>query len=87
MKGCKFCPAFGTCEAHYRGSSCAAMRSRYGIDSNPEIITNADNIRTMDDEELAEFLAYTWATSARAWQKEYGETLYWLQQPWSGDSK
>ena len=43
--------------------------------------TNADCIRYMTDEELANFLAYTWATSARAWQKDAGETLYWLQNP------
>lgn len=42
--------------------------------------THADRIRAMSDEELAEFLAYTWATSARAWQKDPGETLAWLQQ-------
>ena len=42
--------------------------------------TNADRIRAMSDEELADFLAYTWATSARAWQKETGETLHWLKQ-------
>lgn len=42
--------------------------------------SNADIIRAMDDEKLARFLAYTWATSARAWQKDYAETLYWLQQ-------
>ena len=43
--------------------------------------TNADRIRAMSDEELADFLAYTWATSARAWQKDTGEILHWLQQP------
>ena len=42
--------------------------------------TNADRIRSMSDEELADFLAYTWATSARAWQKDNGETLHWLKQ-------
>ena len=42
--------------------------------------TNADRIRSMSDEELANFLAYTWATSARAWQKDTGETLHWLKQ-------
>lgn len=42
--------------------------------------TNADRIRAMSDEELAYFLAYSWATSARAWQKDYGETLSWLQK-------
>lgn len=43
--------------------------------------TNADRIRAMSDEELADFLAYTWATSARAWQKDSAEMLFWLQQP------
>ena len=42
--------------------------------------TNADRIRAMTDEELSDFLAYTWATSARAWQKDTGETLHWLKQ-------
>lgn len=46
-----------------------------------EPLTNADRIRAMSDEELADFLAYTWATSARAWQKDPGETLHWLQMP------
>ena len=47
----------------------------------PNYTTNADRIRAMSNEELADFLAYTWATSARAWQKDTGETLRWLQQP------
>lgn len=42
--------------------------------------TNADRIRSMSDENLAYFLAYSWATSARAWQKDYGETLSWLHK-------
>ena len=42
--------------------------------------TNADRIRAMSDEDLADFLAYTWATSARVWQKDTGETLHWLKQ-------
>ena len=45
-----------------------------------EPLTNADRIRAMSDEDLAYFLAYIWATSARAWQKDYGETLSWLQK-------
>ena len=50
-------------------------------DKNVGKMTNADRIRAMSDEELADFLAYTWATSARAWQKDPGETLHWLQMP------
>ena len=45
-----------------------------------EPVTNAERIRAMSDEELAYFLAYSWATSARAWQKDYVETLSWLQK-------
>ena len=53
MKGCKSCPAFSKCTQTYRGSGCAALRGTYGLDSDPEIITNADRIRAMSDEELA----------------------------------
>lgn len=56
MKGCKNCPAYAKCTVTYRGSACAALRGTYGIDSDPEIITNADRIRAMSDEELAEFI-------------------------------
>lgn len=48
-------------------------------------MTNADRIRDMSDEELSDFLAYTWATSARAWQKDTGETLHWLKQRAEGE--
>ena len=57
MKGCKNCPAYAKCTVTYRGSACSALRSTYGIDTDPEIITNADRIRAMSDEELAEWLA------------------------------
>ena len=52
-------------------------------DDKPQ--TNADRIRAMTDEELSDFLAYTWATSARAWQKDTGETLHWLKQSAEGE--
>ena len=42
-------------------------------------MSNADRIRRMDECELAVCLSQ-WATSSRAWQKDLGETLYWLQQ-------
>lgn len=45
-----------------------------------KVVTNADRIRAMSDEELSEFLAYTWETY-RAWHQDSGETLYWFQQP------
>lgn len=55
------------------------------LDERKRRQTNAERVRSMSDEELADFLAYTWATSARAWQKDTGETLHWLQQPAEGE--
>ena len=49
------------------------------LNAKPKPMTNADLIRAMTDEELADFLNQ-WGTSTRAWQKDPGETLYWLQQ-------
>ena len=43
-------------------------------------MNNAQKIRSMSDEDLADFLNQ-WGTSTRAWQKNKGETMYWLQQP------
>lgn len=57
MKGCKNCPAYAKCTVTYRGSACAALRGTYGIDSDPEIVTNADRIRAASDEELARYLS------------------------------
>ena len=62
---------------HYRATEDFARR----LIDHSKPATNADRIRAMSDEELANFLAYTWATSARAWQKDTGETLRWLKQP------
>lgn len=57
MSGCRECPAFAKCTVTYRGSACAALRFTYGLDSDPEAIkTNADHIRSMSDEELANLL-------------------------------
>ena len=50
------------------------------LNAKPKPMTNADRIRSMTDEELADFLNQ-WGTSTRAWQKDPGETLYWIQQP------
>lgn len=85
MNGCNKCPAYAKCTISYRGSACKALRSTYGFDTDPEIVTNAERIRAMSDENLAYFLAYSWATSSRAWQKDYGETLSWLQKETEDD--
>lgn len=80
MKGCKNCPAYAKCMVTYRGSACAALRGTYGLDNDPEIITNADRIRAMDDETLAEFLyRYFWGRLATPPNREE-RLLEWLQQ-------
>ena len=76
MKGCKNCPAYAKCMVTYRGSACAALRGTYGLDDDPEIITNADRIRAMDDETLAELLYRRLATPPNREER----LLEWLQQ-------
>ncbi len=75
-------------EALYMAISALRQQDHFrDLTKKIEPLTNADRIRVMDDEEMADFLAYTWATSARAWQKDPGETLYWLQQPAGEEDK
>lgn len=95
MKGCKNCPAYAKCIVTYRGSACAALRGTYGVDDDPEIVTNADHIRAMSDEELAEQLVvavnglqpctlYYSMPTERTFLTEAEAvrvTLEWLQQP------
>ena len=57
----------------------SALRQQDVADKDVWKMTNADRIRSISDEELADFLNQ-WGTSTRAWQKDHGETLYWLQQ-------
>ena len=46
-----------------------------------QMLSNADRIRVMSDEELAEFLG-DWAQRHRAWTCDsQGECLAWLQEP------
>ena len=96
MKGCKNCPAYAKCTVTYRGSACAALRGTYGVDDDPEIVTNADCIRAMSDEELAEFLAeeqyrianviFQAAGYGLEKQAIYARRLDWLQQPAKEDT-
>lgn len=76
MKGCKDCPAYAKCTATYRGSACAALHASYGVDSDPETVTNADKIRSLSDEDLARHISKLFC---------YGyaekQLLEWLQQP------
>lgn len=103
MNGCRKCPAFDKCTVYeYRGSQCAAFRSTYGIESDPEIITNGDRIREMSDEELAETIVdadwceicchyYNGTCNATGFEKPLYQfcvegCLKWLQQP-AGEDK
>ena len=89
MNGCKMCPAYGECTVTYRGPFCAILRRTYGIDDDPEIVTNADRIRAMSDEELATLLldGCRGSKCSEQPQNEYGSVdcfscrLNWLKQP------
>ena len=58
----------------------------------PLVLTNADRIRAMSDEELAEFLAEIFDILFKACgigmekQKNYAERLAWLRQPAEEDT-
>ena len=67
---------------YFIGGECTASFCEYRRKKQ----TNADRIRAMSDEELADFLNQ-WGTSTRAWQKDPGETLYWLQMPEEEDNE
>lgn len=49
--GCKNCPVKPCETMNYRGSACSAQRAKFGL-GDPQ--TNADRIRSMTDEELAD---------------------------------
>ena len=76
MKMCDRCRVPG-CLLNYNGKACANARKEYCPDV---VFTNADSIREMSDEELAEFLA-EWGHRSLSWYSEYGETLAYLQEP------
>ena len=83
---CYNCGGHGFITSTYEnGQTSAICPVCGGIGSHEIQMTNADRIRAMTDEDLADFLAYTWATSARAWQKDTGETLHWLKQRSEGE--
>lgn len=88
--GCKNCPV-NPCETmNYRGSTCAAQRSKFGL-GDPQ--TNADSIRAMSDEELAKWLCSI--STAECCDRscpardmcDFGDNglIKWLQQPVEGE--
>lgn len=86
--GCKNCPVSPCHTLYYRGSYCCEQRAKRGL-GDP--ITNADRIRSMTDEELAELLANeTYRIAEPCFdafgyglekQVIYAKRLEWLQQP------
>lgn len=64
------------------------------VTCNPDIITNADRIRAMSDEELAEFIPnWSYTNACKCEEQSYADcnlkceecVLDWLQQPAEGD--
>ena len=51
MKLCDRCPGAGSCLLNYLGAACTNWRKQHAPDV---VVTNADCIRAMSDEELAE---------------------------------
>ena len=97
MNGCKTCPAYGECTVTYRGPFCAVLRRTYGLDDDPEIVTNADRIRAMSDDELAELFhgfcdngercvyCPLYEKSCAGVHSDVPKWLEWLQLPVEGE--
>ena len=72
----------GVCEKNKTGcSTCDYLDGSGGKEIPDAPLTNADRIRAMSDEELAEFLG-NWAQRHLVWMCDsQGECLAWLQEP------
>lgn len=83
MKGCKDCPVYEKCEVTYRSSACEALRASYEVHSDPEVVTNADKIRSMTDEELARVMDMVCPpdTACNDGQQCIKCWIEWLKQP------
>lgn len=82
MKVCDRCPGYGSCLLNYLGKACDQWRKK----NAPDVFaTNADRIRAMSDEELANLL--TSFSHNAVWISESGRQICyekyqkWLQQP------
>lgn len=96
MDKCRGCEAFQKCTAQAYGDvTCRYLRFSYGMDDRTEV-TNADRIRAMSDEDLANWLARTQYANMMEAAEIFGaqllfeeetlngsekECLEWLQQP------
>jgi hypothetical protein len=81
MRGCVSCPAYAKCGVTYRGSGCSALRASYGLDDDPEIITNADRIRKADDAELADEIVSVFEELFQDGTPSKEYIVHWLRQP------
>ena len=85
--GCKNCPVKPCETMNYRGSTCAAQRAKFGL-GDPQ--TNADRIRAMSYEELAQMLKRQGCPPSEhfsCYDKTCKECWFeWLQQP-AGDAE
>ena len=82
--GCKNCPVKPCETMNYRGSACAAQRAKFGL-GDPK--TNADRIRAMTDDELAEFISACGCPDhARDCRESCKDcALEWLKEPAEGE--
>lgn len=75
-KVCDRCRVPG-CLLDYGGNACHRARQQ----ECPDVVfTNADMIRQMTDEELADFLACTWSEDLELWQTEKEKVIAWLSE-------
>lgn len=80
MEECMKCPAYAKCIWNYGGSACIAVRRSYGV----EVMTNADRIRAMSDEDLAAEIMCPYDMEAGMCTKPsdcLSCCLEWLRQP------
>lgn len=84
MKMCDRCPGAGGCLLNYNGKACQNWRAK----NAPDVVyTNADRIRTMSDEELADLMMvelpcdFLLGTACDIYENCKECILDWLRQP------
>jgi hypothetical protein len=89
MMGKIFCANCAYCNRPLYKSPCSECYGRSKWEAKEKPITNADHIRSMSDEELAEFLTDYKAEISRGLGVHYSDTslykeaaLNFLKQPW-----
>jgi hypothetical protein len=92
MEKCRGCEAFPKCTAETYGNvTCRYLRFSYGMDDRTEM-TNADHIRSMTDEELAEVWVepHCDRRTTPECKSFHGDciacALDWLKQPYKEDT-